>query len=205
DDFVGSAVPAYCKKIPMATFLRLAYKFRSVPCGIRFGDFDLNSARAQLLKRRRSCLSAASATSSRIHNREKTRLHAESLDGNYRRAVHCCANPFGQGVARDFQRSRAREIARPNQATAYALEIRQTAIALENVRTQFIIELRVVVEPHHQDELRAWHCALGPDVIRSKDAEFLHGNSLKRVLDVFGIDILAAFGDHHVFLAPEKL
>src|SRR6185437_15280481 len=67
DDFVGSAVPAYCKKIPMATFLRLAYKFRSVLCGIRFGDFDLNSARAQLLKRRRSRLSAASATSSRIH------------------------------------------------------------------------------------------------------------------------------------------
>src|SRR5579859_479175 len=95
DDFVGSAVPTYREKISIATLLRLAYQFRSVPCGVRFGGFDLNSVRAQLLERRRRGLSAASASRSWIHNGEKTRLHSGPSDGNYRRPAHCCAHLFG--------------------------------------------------------------------------------------------------------------
>src|SRR5579863_272648 len=45
----------------------------------------------------------------------------------------------------------------------------------------------------------------GPDVIRGKDAVLLHRQAVEYVLDVLGVDILAALGHDHVLLASEKL
>src|SRR5260370_7132753 len=58
-----------------------------------------------------------------------------------------------------------------------------------------------------QDEkqLLAYHGALRPDVIGREYAEFFYREALEGGLDVFGIDVLAFFGDDHVFLAAEEL
>src|SRR5260370_42620469 len=58
-----------------------------------------------------------------------------------------------------------------------------------------------------QDEkqLLAYHGALRPDGIAREYAEFFYREALEGGLDVFGIDVLAFFGDDHVFLAAEDL
>src|SRR5438876_6969902 len=48
-------------------------------------------------------------------------------------------------------------------------------------------------------------CLLRPKIVRSKNAVFLYRQAIERVFNILGIDILAAFCDNHVLLAPEEL
>ena len=44
-----------------------------------------------------------------------------------------------------------------------------------------------------------------PNIIRGENAVLLDGNSIEAGLNVLGIDVLAAGGHDHVFLATKKL
>src|ERR1700737_5363182 len=58
-----------------------------------------------------------------------------------------------------------------------------------------------------QDEkqLLTDHGALRPNVVGGEYAEFFYGQAFEGGFDIFGIDVLAFFGDDHVFLAAEEL
>ncbi len=56
-----------------------------------------------------------------------------------------------------------------------------------------------------EEQLFADHGALRPNVIGGEDAEFFYWEAFEGSFDVFGIDVLALFGDDHVFLAAEEL
>src|SRR6266481_2056577 len=58
------------------------------------------------------------------------------------------------------------------------------------------------------DKLFAEHGTLWPDVICGEDAEFfyiLYWQALESGLDVFRIDVLAFFGDDHIFLSAAEV
>src|SRR5215469_11697687 len=57
----------------------------------------------------------------------------------------------------------------------------------------------------HQNQRLFAQLFFGPDVVPCKDAVFFYSNSLESGLDILGINVLAAFGDDHILLAPEQL
>src|ERR1700756_398314 len=56
-----------------------------------------------------------------------------------------------------------------------------------------------------QNKLFTHNSGRGPQKISGEPAEFLYRQAFKNGFHVFRVNILALFGDDHVFLAPEEL
>src|SRR5208282_6490608 len=86
-------------------------------------------------------------------NRElKAKAKSQTLDLHHSRPRRARPNLRCQFSALDLQRCRPRKIFLPQQIPAHALEVGQSPVARHNLIAHAIVELLILLQPHHQHQ-----------------------------------------------------
>src|SRR5208282_4902383 len=96
-----------------------------------------------------------------------------------------------QGHANDLERSGQRKVFVVDHDAANAFVMDEPVIAGGDLLAEILGECLPRFEVDHQDELLAQHGAARPNIVCGKNAEFLHGQPFKSLLDVFRVNVLS--------------